>query len=87
MLHRKKPQENYQAPAMKGIYDEWHKVAIHIQGKSGIVHKMYDNLDEAKASLADSNNSYKEKLKAPKAEKSSKGASTPPATGPKRKWE
>jgi hypothetical protein len=36
---------------MKGVYDDWHKAAPHIQGKSNIIHKKYPNIEEAKKAL------------------------------------
>ena len=37
---------------MKGIYDEWHKAAPHIQGNSNIIHKKYPSIEEAKKALS-----------------------------------
>ena len=38
---------------MKGIYDEWHKVAQFITGKN-VIHQSYSTIDEAKRALEES---------------------------------
>nr|AEE01493.1 translational transactivator [Blueberry red ringspot virus] len=54
---------------MKGIYDEWHKAAPHIQGKANIIHKKYPTIDEAKKALG---GSYAAITNAPASPKDSK---------------
>ncbi|XP_031404657.1 uncharacterized protein LOC116213749 [Punica granatum] len=50
---------------MPGIYDEWHKVSIHVNGVSGITHQSFKTLDEAKDALKKSDESFTAKLLAP----------------------
>ncbi|PKI31819.1 hypothetical protein CRG98_047790 [Punica granatum] len=49
---------------MRGIYDEWHKVSLHVSGKPNIVHKSYKTLESAKDALKESGNTFAAKAAA-----------------------
>ena len=56
----KKPHKFYVIfnGSMKGIYDEWHKVAQFITGKN-VIHQSYSTIDEAKRALEESSKKKK----------------------------
>ncbi|PKI61428.1 hypothetical protein CRG98_018175 [Punica granatum] len=49
---------------MRGIYDEWHKVSCHVQGKPNITHKSYKTLAQAQEALKESGSTFAAKAAA-----------------------
>ncbi|XP_031393210.1 uncharacterized protein LOC116204960 isoform X2 [Punica granatum] len=54
---------------MEGIFDDWSKAALPINGKQGVVHKSYNSLDDAKKAIKEyeeeSSKSFAQKLLVP----------------------
>ncbi|PKI38908.1 hypothetical protein CRG98_040680 [Punica granatum] len=50
---------------MRGVYDEWSKVAAHVTGVPGINHQSFSTLEEAKEALKNSEPSFASKLLIP----------------------